>query len=115
MTTGTTMTKHTNEDLTPKDGQCWGNWCLNLRKAQLEYRSGAHEYEIDLDPKTSPMSPVGWFVHMMDKAGMTPEDLGNLLKAIDQIYDLRRYVYGGKQPSDQAAMQEALDRLRGTR
>jgi hypothetical protein len=67
MTTGTTMTKHTNEDLTPKDGQCWGNWC------------------------------------------------GNLLKAIDQIYDLRRYVYGGKQPSDQAAMQEALDRLRGTR
>lgn len=73
----------------------WGPWLLDAERLCLcMVRNGgtdpnANIYEIDLEDVTSPYSLIGWLCQLRSKTWATPEVLGELTRALIDLFSPR--------------------------
>lgn len=74
-------------DVIPEDGDTWGNWTFRRAHLLLEYRNrgSGDDYEIDLEDIHSPLAIVLDLNQMSGKCFASPEDIGNLFLAINDL------------------------------
>ena len=77
----------------------WGRWELEEETLELvwRYRPGqklAGDYEIDLERCRNAVDMLDWLAQLAGKAWCSPEDLGHLLLALDELFDLQGTVCG---------------------
>lgn len=76
-----------------RHGQKWGNWTLDLRLLTLNYSEGkGRGYEIDLEDMTDSAPMLDWIMQMSAKPWMTPEQLGHLVRALDEVFHPQAYI-----------------------
>lgn len=64
----------------------WGNWHYDPNFFTLGYQNG-YVYFIDLNDCTNSSEILDWLLHLAGKSWITPEDLGNLIYALDELAD----------------------------
>ena len=62
-----------------RDGDRWGPWVYAENRTLTH---SAVRYEIDLDRIQTARDAVDWIDHLGEKAWMTPEDMGHLVRAL---------------------------------
>lgn len=80
------MHRSTNilEDRPPRHGDNWGRWTLNGRGTF--WSLDIQHYYIDLNGITSNAQMNDWIFQLAGKTWVTPDDLGNLVLAFDDIF-----------------------------
>ncbi len=73
----------------PQNGQTWGNWKLSTRELVLKY-TGEGGYEVDLEEMTSSANVLDWIAQVSQKAWASAEDVGNFVRAINDIFELQQ-------------------------
>ena len=70
----------------PKDGTKWGKWVYHAHNLTLEYEgaSGAW-YEVDLERCNDSAQILDWLVQVLHKGWSTRADIGDLLRALDDL------------------------------
>lgn len=78
----------------PEDGDTWGNWTFRRASLLLEYRNreSGDDYEIDLENIHSPSAVVLDLNQVSGKCFASPEDIGNLFLAINDLAGLPWYT-----------------------
>jgi hypothetical protein len=71
----------------------WGKWKLDRDRRSIYY-DGPHEYWFSLGQMNNSAEVLDWIVHLHDEKWATPEDIGNLVAALDDIFDLQNNVCG---------------------
>jgi hypothetical protein len=71
----------------------WGNWKLDRDKRAIYY-DGPHEYWFSLGQMNSSAEVLDWIVQLHEQRWATPEDIGNLVAALDDIFDLQNNLCG---------------------
>ena len=77
----------------PRHGHKWGRWRLNTKDLTLEHVPGHKDWDywVDLEDCTDASSILDWILQVARKVSsvpealMTPEDVGNLVKALLDI------------------------------
>lgn len=71
----------------------WGKWKLD-RARRVIYYDGRHDYWFSLAQMNNSTEVLDWIVHLHEKKWATPEDIGNLVAALDDIFDLQNNLCG---------------------
>lgn len=71
----------------------WGKWKLD-RARRVIYYDGGHDYWFSLAQMNNSTEMLDWIVHLHEEKWATPEDIGNLVAALDDIFDLQNNVCG---------------------
>ena len=72
-----------------QDGQRWGKWVVDAQSLTLDYKEdGAHEekYHIDLTLIDSSSQMLDWIIQVSEKQWCSREEVGNLVRALDEIF-----------------------------
>lgn len=70
----------------PQDGDMWGNWTFQKRDLTLQYRNAEdYAYEVDLEQIDTTLALVIWMKDLSHKVFMSPEDVGNLFIAVQDL------------------------------
>ncbi len=69
----------------PESGDTWGNWRYKAKLLTLTHVP--EDYEIRLDECSTSAETLDWIFQVASKTWVTPEDLGNLILALDDIID----------------------------
>jgi hypothetical protein len=86
----------------PKDGKKWGHWTLDAKSRSLvittvnQYGVSSPTYSINLESMNSSASVLDWIAQLNEKTWASREDIGNLVKAIDDIFDLHSFCGMGQ-------------------
>ncbi len=83
-----------------QDGHRWGKWAYNKDTLTIVYHSGEKwEYEVDLERCKTTSDILDWIVQIAQKAWATPEDIGNLVRALDELsgYDIQSICYSSQE------------------
>jgi hypothetical protein len=78
----------------PKHGQKWGNWTLDTEHLTLDYEDVT--YSIRLSSMTSSAEVLDWIAQLNEKTWVSREDIGNLVQAVDDIFDLHSFCGMGR-------------------
>lgn len=84
----------------------WGLWHLEKSNWTLVHqeKNSNRKYEIDLEKVTTGDEILDWIFHVSDKAAQfTSHDVGDLIKALNDVLDPRSNFGGGK-PVDVTAL-----------
>jgi hypothetical protein len=71
----------------------WGKWKLD-RDRRAIYYDGPHDYWFSLGQMNNSAEVLDWIVELHEKSWATPEDIGNLVAALDDIFDLQNNMCG---------------------
>ena len=71
----------------------WGHWKLD-RDRRAIYYDGPHDYWFSLGQMNSSTEVLDWIAELHDQSWATPEDVGNLVAALDDIFDLQNNLCG---------------------
>ena len=71
----------------------WGNWKLDRDRRAIFY-DGPHDYWFSLAQMNNSAEVLDWIVELHEKSWATPEDIGNLVAALDDIFDLQNNICG---------------------
>jgi hypothetical protein len=86
----------------PKDGHKWGHWAFDAKSRSLtittvnQFNVAIPQYTIPLDSMNDSASVLDWIAQLNEKTWVSPEDIGNLVKAIDDIFGLHSFCGMGK-------------------
>ena len=73
----------------PRHGHKWGRWMFNGQTLTLQcFMEGNDEfviYEVDLDRCIDAPSIFDWVLQIAGKTWATPDDIGNLVLALNQL------------------------------
>lgn len=69
----------------------WGPWRLDTQVWELLYIDGhgRSRYPLDLERVTSSAAALDWIVQLAKKTWCSAEDVGDLVKALDDIFDMQ--------------------------
>jgi len=81
-----------------QDAQRWGNWRLNVSNRTLVYADG--RYEIDLEGVDGIAELADWVFQLNGKTWCSAEDVGNLVKAFDDIFYPQANLCSGGQSKE---------------
>ena len=70
------------------NGQKWGNWIFDEAQMCLTYQNGQLQYYVPLRTCTDSPHILDWIAQLAEKTWCTPDDLGNLVKALDELLRL---------------------------
>lgn len=73
-----------------ENGQTWGRWKLDTQAGTLDYYRDGHQtetYSIRLFEIDSNGEMLAWLYQLEEKAWVTLDDLGNLVKAFCALFD----------------------------
>jgi hypothetical protein len=73
--------------------QQWGKWKLDRDRGAIFY-DGPHDYWFPLAQVNNSAEVLDWIVQLHERTWSTPEDIGNLVAALDDIFDLQNNVCG---------------------
>jgi len=74
-----------------QDGHRWGKWVYNKGTLEIAYHSNkGWEYGVDLERCKTSSAILDWIIQIAQKVWATPEDIGNLVRALDELseYDI---------------------------
>jgi hypothetical protein len=71
----------------------WGKWKLDRDKRTIYY-DGPHDYWFSLAQMNNSAEVLDWIVHLHEEKWATPEDIGHLVAALDDIFDLQNNICG---------------------
>ena len=71
----------------------WGKWKLD-RDRRVIYYDGRHDFWFSLGQMNNSAEVLDWIVELHEKSWATPEDIGNLVAALDDIFDLQNNICG---------------------
>jgi hypothetical protein len=71
----------------------WGKWKLD-RARRVIYYDGPHDYWFSLAQMNNSTEVLDWIVHLHEEKWATPADIGNLVAALDDIFDLQNNLCG---------------------
>lgn len=71
----------------------WGKWKLD-RDRRVIYYDGPHDYWFSLAQMNNSTEVLDWIVQLHEEKWATPEDTGNLVAALDDIFDLQNNLCG---------------------
>jgi len=78
----------------PKHGDAWGDWWYNADNFTLEYKSWQHYY-VDLERCTTSAETMDWIFQIATKSWATPEVLGHLIQALDDVLEPQANLCSG--------------------
>ena len=78
------------EDVLSLDKTQWGIWRLEKYNWTLVHTGEGKGYEIDLEKMNTTGQMLDWIFQMSKKAWVTRQDIGDLVKALDDIFDPQR-------------------------
>jgi hypothetical protein len=99
---GTDVTDHwlgeeTAFDAERRERRQWGYWRLELDTLELAFnkpgRMGGF-YIVDLDRITNPAQALDWIAQLAGKGWLDATDIGNLVFALNDIFDLQGTLCG---------------------
>jgi hypothetical protein len=67
----------------PQDGDTWGNWRFDAKTLIL--KNVQYNYQIDLEECDTSANMLDWIFQLCGKTWMTPDDLGHLVQALDDV------------------------------
>jgi hypothetical protein len=72
----------------------WGNWHFDPGSLQLIYKEAGRSeaYWIDLEEMHGPGRVLDWIVQLSHKTWHTPQDLSDLVRALDDLFYLQANV-----------------------
>lgn len=73
----------------PPRNEVWGNWRLEEEQFQLVHSIG---YYVDLAEMKDSANILDWIAQVSNKSWATPEDVGHLVRAVDELMDLQANV-----------------------
>lgn len=68
------------------DGGSWGSWTYVPAEMSLRFETG---YTIDLKTIHDGAELLHWMGHMAEKEWLTDQELGQFVRAIDELFDIR--------------------------
>ena len=71
----------------------WGKWKLDRARRAIYY-DGPQDYWFSLAQMNNSTEVLDWIVHLHEEKWATPEDIGNLVAALDDIFDLQNNICG---------------------
>jgi len=71
----------------------WGNWKLDRARRAIYY-DGPHDFWFPLAQVNNSTEVLDWVVQLHERSWTTPEDIGNLVAALDDIFDLQNNMCG---------------------
>jgi hypothetical protein len=71
----------------------WGHWKLD-RDRRAIYYDGPHNFWFSLGQMNNSAEVLDWIVQLREQKWATPEDVGNLVAALDDIFDLQNSMCG---------------------
>lgn len=78
--------QHAKDGGNHRTGKKWGPWVFNRRDLTLEYgQLGRGIYEVDLERATTSAQILDWLAQISGKTWCSKEDLGYLVKALDDL------------------------------
>jgi hypothetical protein len=80
----------------PESGDWWGEWCYLNNNTLTIYREDDDRwlYEIDLDRVPDSAAVLDWIAQVSAKYWCTPERMGYLVQALDDILELQQNYCG---------------------
>ena len=72
-------------DFIPKHNDTWGNWIYNERFFFLYHKET--NYEVDIERISTIENIIDWLRQINDKQWASADDIGNLFRAIYDIFD----------------------------
>jgi hypothetical protein len=73
--------------------ESWGNWKLD-RERRAIYYDGGHDYWFSLGQMNNSAEVLDWIVQLHEQKWATPEDVGHLVAALNDIFDLQNTMCG---------------------
>jgi hypothetical protein len=74
----------------------WGRWVYHPDPFVLRLAENTRdEYEVDLDRCTSSAEMLDWIMQVASKPGVTAEDLGHLVGALNHLFHPQAYLCSG--------------------
>jgi hypothetical protein len=71
----------------------WGKWKLDRDRRAIFY-DGPHDYWFPLAQMNNSAEVLDWIMQLHEKSWARPEDIGNLVAALDDIFDLQNNICG---------------------
>jgi len=72
--------------------ESWGKWKLDRDRRVIYYEG--RDYWFSLGQMNNSAEVLDWIVHLREQTWATPEDVGNLVAALDDIFDLQNSMCG---------------------
>lgn len=89
----------------------WGRWVYHPDPFVLRLAEDTQdEYEVDLDHCTTSAEMLDWIIQVASKTGVTAEDLGHLVGALNYLFRPQAYLCSGgqdRQIDPRATVQQA--------
>ena len=73
----------------PPRNDSWGNWRFVESNFTLAHADG---YEVDLEDMKDSSRILDWIAQVSNKTWAEPADIGHLVRAIDELFDLQENV-----------------------
>ena len=74
----------------------WGRWHFNRERLELCLAPGEQsEYPIDLETCTTSEAVLDWIAQVANRNLVTHEDVGQLVRALDELLGLQDALCGG--------------------
>jgi len=74
-------------DFIPKHNDTWGNWIYNEHYFFLYHKET--NYEVDIERIITTENIIDWLRQINDKQWASTDDIGNLFRAIHDIFDAK--------------------------
>src|SRR5271156_2576194 len=71
----------------------WGKWKLD-RERRVIFYDGPHDYWFPLAQMNNAAEVLDWIMQLHEQSWAAPEDIGNLVAALDDIFDLQNNICG---------------------
>lgn len=71
----------------------WGKWKLDRDRRALFY-DGSHDFWFPLAQMNNSAEVLDWIMQLHEQSWATPEDTGQLVAALDDIFDLQNNICG---------------------
>lgn len=70
--------------------ETYGPWGYDSERVVLVYKAGTpDEYEVDPEECTTSAKTLDWIAQVSRKTWASPSDIGNLVKALDDLLDMQ--------------------------
>lgn len=69
----------------------WGSWIFDVSRLVLYWGRGPYPYEIDLEDCTDSAQVLDWIAQLSHKQWCSAADIGDLVRALDDIFDLQAH------------------------
>ncbi|MBN9616128.1 MAG: hypothetical protein J0G35_11210 [Acidobacteriales bacterium] len=84
--------------ISKQQGRTWGDWKLDTESHTLDlYMNGGILYSVQLTGITDSAQMLDWIIQLREKTWITNDHIGDLVSALDHIFDPQATICRGGQ------------------